>query len=109
MQYGFLSCPSTNEIISKDGKIFTGVTDMKKLYFQTPYGIIPHENGLPKKLLSLSGITISPESEFVPIENQWYFSRSGSLFSINGEKKRIITPLEKIQHIEWSGNNLLIF
>lgn len=105
----FLFCREEGKALSTEGKIFTGILDIRKEYIRTSLGIIPFENERPKKLISFSGITVDSDTQFISIENRWYFTRSGSLITLTGERSRIITPLDSIRHIEWIGTNLLVF
>lgn len=104
-----LLCPKKAEAISSEGKLFTGVLDIEKQYIRTKLGIIPYENMKFKKNISLSGITIDQNSQFISIENQWYYTQSGILISLTGEKNHIRTPLDTIRHVEQTDTNLLVF
>ncbi len=104
-----LFCPKTQEGISSEENIFTGILNIRNDYIKTTAGIITYGNGGPKKIISFSGVTVKDDTQFILVENHWYLVQMGLLVSVTGEKKRIITPLESIQHIEWVNNNLLIF
>lgn len=63
------------------GKTLTGILNIGNNYLTTKTALIIIENNRVKKTLSLSGVT-NDASDFVSIEDIWYFSQGGKLLPI---------------------------
>lgn len=81
MKNALLFCQKTGEAMLPSGKTLTGILNIGNSYLTTKTSLIIIENNRVKKTLSLSGVT-NDASDFVSIEDTWYFSQGGKLLPI---------------------------